>query len=153
MNNDRYWDRYNDDDDGCCFEADVVWWLMTMNMRMRFMRYNCVVCSTRYSNLCVLMRCVGVFRYACMCCMLLTGFAVVMRVDRTWRVTVCVTVHRQILVSSAAYSLRRRVVVVVDALERRRVVWPIAARLRRILGANVIGSYTQDEKDNHARRS
>lgn len=71
---------------------------------------------------------------------LLTGSLVVMVVDRSRRVAVCVTVHGLITVSGAGYSLGRGAGLVVDALEHRRVVWPPSAGLRRILGADVIGS-------------
>lgn len=53
---------------------------------------------------------------------LLTGSLVVMRVDRSRRVTVCVTVHGLITVAGSGYSLGRGAGLVVDALEHRRVV-------------------------------
>lgn len=74
---------------------------------------------------------------------LLTGSLVVMRVDRSRRVAVCVTVHGLITVSGSGYSLGRGAGLVVDALEHRRVVWPPSAGLRRILGADVIGPCTR----------
>lgn len=76
--------------------------------------------------------CVMLMRMACVIgvmrdeanttCGLLTGSVVVVRVDRSRRVTVCVTVHGQIAVAGAGYSLGRSARLVVDALEHRRVV-------------------------------
>lgn len=54
--------------------------------------------------------------------LVLTGSVVVMGVDRSGRVSVCVAVHGQITISGSGYPLGSGAGLIVDALESRRVV-------------------------------